>query len=108
MNSIIKVSLTRMQRDEIFHKLLIINEEPDLQESYGTNELEVSVLMGIFNDSLKSVAEVEVPSRFCDMICSELQNTIDIAEDNRDFGIKRSMLNAIKKLGGTVDEPSDQ
>lgn len=103
-----KISLTRTQREEIFEKLDIVSDDEHLQAFYKVTEEEVRVLKNVFLDHRMPALVVEFKDKYVELIVSELENVVEIADYNIAtgdgesrsawIGYKRSMLNAIKKL----------
>jgi hypothetical protein len=76
----ITVKLTPTQAGEIFHKVSIIDEEPDLQESYELTPADVAALMDTFRRD--DLGAYTFDSKYVDVLCGELDNTLDIAAAN--------------------------
>lgn len=97
-----QVKLTKMQIGEITHKLRIIADEEDMQESYEISSEEAERLHSLFYSS--PAGFVDVPDEWADMLVSELENCIDIADANIDAGdndwrnYKRQIRSAIKAI----------
>lgn len=79
-----KLSLTKLQWDECCHKLVILCDEPDLQESYEINQFEADEVHHMFDDALlvRGRYEVDFDDKYIEVLIGELQNCIDIATDN--------------------------
>lgn len=102
----VQLSLTKLQWEEITHKLYIISEEPDLQESYNLDQREATTLYDRFYH-VKPVGDrydVEVSVDEIDVLIGEIENVIEIASANIEHGddgwrgIRSSMGRVLKKL----------
>lgn len=96
------VRFTKLQINEICHKLSIVRDEPDLCESYKVTPDEVDVTLQVFMRAEPGV--VEFDAKHADMIAEELENCVDIATGNIEFGdmsylgYRRSMNMAINSI----------
>lgn len=83
----IQVKYTALQLGEICHKLSIVEDEPDLQDSYEITQDEASAIYETFHTA-KPGEPVSFDRKFCDLILGELQDVQSMwahnATDNRD------------------------
>lgn len=97
-----KIRFTKLQIEEICHKLCILRDEEDLRESYDVTSNQIDSLLTIFMQANPGV--VEFDSKHADMIAEELDNLVDIATGNIEFGdmsylgYRRSINLAIKSI----------
>lgn len=71
---------TEFQSGEIAHKLGVIAEEPDLQESYGVSEEETEAVLALFR--VRGAIEVELSERWAEIIAEELEDAIEVQRSN--------------------------
>lgn len=76
----ITVKFTKMQLEEAQHKLCILRDEPDLQESYEVTAKEAAAVCDTFLKAQPGF--VEFPHKFAEVIVGEFDNLLDIAEAN--------------------------
>lgn len=100
-----KLSLTELQWGEVCHKLSILTDEPDLQDSYDLDQRESDVIYELFYAAplIKGRRVVEFDDDYIDLLIGEIENTMEIAsaniEDCGDDGWRgiRSSLGRLKK-----------
>lgn len=75
------IHVTKLQSEELQHKLTIVRDERDLLDSYEVTEDEVQALL----DALpQAEGEFAFEEKYVDLFVGESENLIDIAESNLD------------------------
>lgn len=106
MSNLISVELTALQINEITHKLSIVRDEPDLQESYEIALDEAEALYDCFRERSGGGNQlVTFEGRFLDVVIGELEDRMQALEanwidagDQAEGGAYRSLKAAVKKL----------
>ncbi len=98
-----QVSLTRLQIDEIAHKLRIIADEPDLLDSYDISQSDAEALAEKFR--VAQAGLIEVHADFADVLIGEIEDRMQACHANwKDCGDEdegacyRSLAQAVKKI----------
>lgn len=107
----ITVRLTRLQIDEIAHKLSIVAEESGLQESYCISAADAQAVADLFRDA--APGPVTFPARYVDVIIEELEDRIlamssnvHDAGDVSELSAVSSLRAAIHKINAAIRVPS--
>jgi len=97
------VYLTALQISEIADKLLVVADDPDLQDSYAISEEEAKKLADLFRDA--APGNVAFEDRYRDLIEDEIESLMEAlysnwkdCGDEDDGGIYRSMVQALKRI----------
>lgn len=98
----VTVKLTKIQAQEVRHKMQILAEEPELQESYEISEDEAADLAATFENNEQG--QYTFAAKFAEVIASELENSLDIASANHRHGGSASDLAYIKSLKSAVQK----
>lgn len=100
---VLTVHLTALQIGEIAHKLGIVADEPDLQDSYEVSEEEARQLADFFRDA--KPGDVSFDDRYRDLIEGEIENRMEALHanwkdcgDEDEGGLYRSMAQALKRI----------
>lgn len=98
MPDLVRVKLSKLQADELAHKMTIVRDEADLLESYEVSDDQVQALL----DAIPAAGGVlVVDKQFEDLMVGELENAIEIAEANLECG-ELGNLSRIGSLRGAI------
>lgn len=75
------INLTKLQSEELNHKLAIIRDEPDLQESYEMTSEDAQQLIDALPDTDGAFS---FDAKFSNALTGECENLLDIAQANMD------------------------
>lgn len=109
------VRFTRLQLEEIIHKLHIVSDEPDIQSDYEVTQDDVDALASAFDNALRHGEDkVEFEDRFIGLIAGEVEDRMASAEANwldagdQDEGaVYRSLHSLVKKLKSINPQQQD-
>jgi len=76
----VKINLTELRLGEITHKMGIVMDEPDLQESYEIDQEKADEIFEFFRDAKPGM--VEFPEEWLGLLIGELENAMSIHESN--------------------------
>lgn len=97
------VQFTQLQLEEIVHKLQIVADEPDLQESYEISPEDAQALADHFGSCAPGIVTFDEAHR--DLVAGEIQDRMNALHSNwkdcgdeSEGGAYRSMAQALKRV----------
>lgn len=100
-----KIKFTQLQLDEVCHKLSIIRDEPDLQESYDVSQEEAENFYEYFYNSKEGEIDLNFEEKYIEILIGEIQNSMERmwsnwqdCNDQSEGASYRSMNLLLKKI----------
>lgn len=89
-----KVKLGKSFLGDLEHKMYVVVNEPDLQESYGINREQVEGFARAVGAALRSDRMLEIPDHMLECVKGEMENMADILRANESFDGNKVYLQA--------------